>query len=302
MVTKSKSRRKYKGVPISVGERIFDAAMVLITFLICVIMIYPVLFILKQSFSSSDTVGLATLSLLPKEWSVAGYAFVLKNSNVWRGYGNTILRTVLSTVLGLIVSVGYAYPLSKPDLPHRRLLTFLIVVTMFVGGGTIPNYLLVSSLGLRNTIWCMVLPKLAKAYNIVIMRNFFMSLPRELDDAADIDGCNAIQTLILIVLPLSTAILATIGLWIVVENWNAWFDCLLYVSDSKLYVIQVVLRKILIEASSEVQDRHAAASSAVSEDVVKYCTIMVATVPILMVYPFLQRFFVKGLIVGSLKG
>lgn len=302
MVTKSKSRRKYKGVPISVGERIFDAAMVLITFLICVIMIYPVLFILKQSFSSSDTVGLATLSLLPKEWSVAGYAFVLKNSNVWRGYGNTIARTVLSTVLGLIVSVGYAYPLSKPDLPYRRLLTFLIVVTMFVGGGTIPNYLLVSSLGLRNTIWCMVLPKLAKAYNIVIMRNFFMSLPRELDDAADIDGCNAIQTLILIVLPLSTAILATIGLWIVVENWNAWFDCLLYVSDSKLYVIQVVLRKILIESSSEVQDRHAAASSAVSEDVVKYCTIMVATVPILMVYPFLQRFFVKGLIVGSLKG
>jgi putative aldouronate transport system permease protein len=282
------------------SERIADVFIVIITLLICLSMIYPIHYILKQSLSSADTVGLATLSMLPKEWSVEGYRYVLSNSNIWRGYGNTILRTLLSTVLGLVVSIGFAYPLSKRDLPFRKALTLLIVITMFIGGGMIPSYILVSNLGLRNTIWSMVLPKLAKAYNIIIMRNFFMSLPRELDEAAEIDGCNTLQTLIRIILPLSTAILATIGLWIIVENWNAWFDCLLYISNTKLYVIQVVLRKIIIESSAEVQD--AKRMETVSSDVMKYCTTIVATLPILMVYPFLQKYFVKGIITGSLKG
>ncbi|MGN0761937.1 MAG: carbohydrate ABC transporter permease, partial [Aristaeellaceae bacterium] len=282
-------------------ERIFDGVIVVITLMVCVTMVYPILYILKQSLSSSDTVGLASLSLVPKEWSLEGYKYVLSNSNIWRAYGVTLLRTVLSTALGLMVSIGYAYPLSKPDLPYRKSLTLLVVITTFFSGGTIPNYLLVTRLGLRNTIWCMVLPKLAKAYNIVIMRNFFMSLPRELDEAAMIDGCKPIQILFRIILPLSTAIMATIGLWIVVENWNAWYDCLLYVDDSRLYVIQVVLRKILMQASSEVQDKRLR-TEVVSEDVMKYCTIMVATIPILLVYPFLQKYFVKGVIVGSLKG
>lgn len=294
-------RRRYAGLPTPVSERVFDCIIIAFTLIVCLSMLYPLMYIIKQSFSSARTVGLAELTLLPREWSFEGYQYVLSNSNIWRGYLNTILRTLLSTVLGLIVAIGYSYPLSKADLPCRKALTLFVVLTMFIGGGTIPNYLLVTSLGLRNTIWAMVLPKLAKAYNIVIMRNFFMSLPAELDDAADIDGCNSVQTLVYIVLPLSTAILATIGLWIIVENWNAWFDCLLYISNTDLYVIQVVLRKILLEASAEVQDRQLV-SSAVSDDVVKYCTIVVATVPILMVYPFLQKYFVKGIIVGSLKG
>lgn len=289
------------GPPVSIAERIFDGVMILITLLVCFTMIHPFLYILKQSFSSSDAVGLATLSLFPKEWSVEGYRYVLSNSNIWNAYGVTLLRTVLSTVLGLMVSIGYAYPLSKPDLPYRRILTFLIVIPMFVGGGTIPNYLLVTSLGLRNTIWCMVLPKLAKAYNIVIMRNFFASLPKEIDEASVIDGCNPIQTMTRVMLPLSKAIMATVGLWIIVDNWNAWFDCLLYVDDSKLYVLQVVLRKILMQASNEVQDKKLQ-TDVVSEDVMKYCTIIVASVPILIIYPFLQKYFVKGVMVGSLKG
>ncbi|MGI5899161.1 MAG: carbohydrate ABC transporter permease [Christensenellales bacterium] len=287
-------------IPVPMGERIADVFIIIITLFVCFTMVYPIMYILKQSFSSADTVGLANLSLLPVKWSFEGYNYVLSNSNIWRGYANTIHRTVLSTILGLIVSIGYAYPLSKRDLPFRKGLTMLIVATMFIGGGMIPSYILVSNLGLRNTIWSMVLPKLAKAYNIVIMRNFFMSLPKELDEAAEIDGCNTLQTLIRVMLPLSSAILATIGLWIIVENWNAWFDCLLYVTDSKLYVIQVVLRKIIVETSSEVQDTKRLET--VSADVVKYCTIIAATLPILMVYPFLQKYFIKGIITGSLKG
>lgn len=301
MVSARSGRRRKSGPPTPLSERIFDGVIIVITLMVCITMIYPILYILKQSLSSSDTVGLASMSLLPKAWSLEGYKYVLSNSNIWHAYGVTILRTVLSTVLGLMVTIGYAYPLSKPDLPHRKPLTLLVVITMFFSGGTIPNYLLVTSMGLRNTIWCMVLPKLAKAYNIVIMRNFFMSLPKDLEEAAMIDGCKPIQTLIRIILPLSTAIMATIGLWIVVENWNAWYDCLLYVDDSRLYVIQVVLRKILMQASSEVQDKRLR-TEVVSEDVMKYCTIMVATLPILLVYPFLQKYFVKGVIVGSLKG
>ena len=300
MVT-AKVRRKSGIAPVSTGEKFFDGVLVLITLIICVSMIYPVIYILKQSLSSSDTVGLATLSLVPKEWSIEGYRYVLSNRYIWNAYGVTILRTSMSAVLGLLVAVGYAYPLSKHDIPYRKALTILIVIPMFIGGGTIPSYLLVTSLGLRNTIWCMVLPKLAKAYNIVIMRNFFASLPNDLDEAAMIDGCNPIQTLAKVFLPLSKPILATIGLWIIVDNWNAWFDCLLYIDNTKLYVLQVVLRKILLQASQEVQEKKLQ-TEVVSEDVMKYCTIMVATIPILCVYPFLQKYFVKGVMVGSLKG
>lgn len=289
-------------VPTSVSEKVFDLVMIVATFIVAVTMLYPVLFVLKQSLSSPNTVGLATLSLIPKEFSSAGYQYILRTRYVWTGFSNTVIRVILSTSLGLIVATGYAYPLSKKNLPFRNTLTLFIVITMFISGGLIPRYLLVRNLSLMNSMWSMVLPNLAKAFNLIIMRNFFMNIPVELEEAADIDGCNSIQAFLKIILPISMPIIATIGLWIMVDNWNAWFDCMLYITDPAKLVIQVVLRKIVFETSNEMLQTQIIRDSEISQDVVKYAVIIVATVPILMVYPFIQKYFVKGVIVGSLKG
>lgn len=295
-------KRRNKGVPVSPGERFFDGVMVVICLIMAVIMLYPVLYILKQSLSSADTVGLASVSLIPKEFSLDGYRYIFKTRYIWTGYANTIFRTVISTVLGLILAIGYAYPLSKKDLPFRNLLTYFIVVTMFVSGGLIPRYLLIRNLGLYDSRWALILPGLAKAYNLVIMRNFFMSLPDDLAEAAEIDGCSQIGVLFRIILPISKPIIATIGLWIVVDNWNAWFDSLLYINSADKLVLQAVLRRIIFDSSNELADMSAMVQQHISMDVVKYATIIVATVPVLCVYPFLQKYFVQGIMVGSLKG
>lgn len=297
------TKMRFKGPPVSATERIFDGVMVVFCVFFSFLMVYPVLYILKQSFSSANTVGVANLSLLPLEWSLDGYRYILRQKSIWIGFRNTFLRVGLSTGLGILLAIGYAYPLSKKDLPFRRMLTYLIVVTMFVSGGLIPRYILISkTLSLTNTIWSMVLPNLAKAFNIVMMRNFFMCLPSDLSEAAEIDGCGQLQTLLQIILPISKPILATVSMWIIVENWNAWFDCMLYITDPNGFVIQLVLRKIIFTLSSEVVSVGEMRESSIAQDVVKYCTIIVATVPVLAIYPFIQKYFVKGIMVGSLKG
>lgn len=294
-------KRRHSGPPVSRTERIFDGVIVICTLIVSFSMLYPLLFVLGRSFSSPDTVNLSGMSILPKKWSLIGYSFVLKSSFIWTGYLNTIIRTVLGTAIGLAVSIGYAYPLSKKNLPGRNVLTFMLILTMFASGGLVPEYILIKNLGLFDTIWSMVLPTAMKAFNVVIIRNFFMSIPEELDEAAEIDGSSAIGTLFSIMLPVSMPIIATISLWMIVQHWNAWFDCLLYMRDPNRFVLQIVLRRIIFESSVEMTGA-VSAEQQVSQEVVKYATIIVATAPILMVYPFIQKYFVKGVMMGSLKG
>ncbi|BFH67295.1 putative ABC transporter permease protein YtcP [Paenibacillus dendritiformis] len=290
----------------SIGEKVFDTANVVFLILFSITAVYPFLNVMSISFSTSSAANAYGLKLWPQEVSLDGYRAVFANKLIWTGYYNTIFRTVLGTFLNVIFSVMCAYPLSKKYLPHRNLFTAFIVFTMFFSGGLIPNYLLIKELGLLDSRWSLILPGLIAAFTMIIVRNYFMSLPEEVEESARIDGANDMRILFSIVLPMSMPIIATISLWYAVAHWNAWFDSLLYISDPNKAVLGNVLRKIVIEGSSQFQQFDQGfnqnGQTAVTPDIIKAATIMVATVPIICVYPFVQKYFVKGVIVGSLKG
>ncbi|PZM66664.1 carbohydrate ABC transporter permease [Paenibacillus dendritiformis] len=290
----------------SIGEKVFDTANVVFLILFSITAVYPFLNVMSVSFSTSSAANAYGLKLWPQEVSLDGYRAVFANKLIWTGYYNTIFRTVLGTFLNVIFSVMCAYPLSKKYLPHRNLFTAFIVFTMFFSGGLIPNYLLIKELGLLDSRWSLILPGLIAAFTMIIVRNYFMSLPEEVEESARIDGANDMRILFSIVLPMSMPIIATISLWYAVAHWNAWFDSLLYISDPNKAVLGNVLRKIVIEGSSQFQQFDQGfnqnGQATVTPDIIKAATIMVATVPIICVYPFVQKYFVKGVIVGSLKG
>jgi putative aldouronate transport system permease protein len=286
------SRRRAK------GEITFECVNGFIMVLLSFTTLYPFLFLIFQSLGNS-----ASISFLPKEFETAAYATVFKNSYIWSGFRNTILRTVVGTVLSVLVTTSGAYALSKPWFPNRRLWTGFIVFTMFFSGGLIPSYLLMKGLGLYNSFWAMILPGLCSAYNLTIMRNFFMGIPNELEESAKIDGANDIQIMLRIVIPISLPIIATISLWNAVGHWNAWFDCMIYITEPRNQVLQLILRHIVIEGTSQYMNFTGTMDTGTyTPEAVKAATTIVATLPILLAYPFIQKYFVKGVIVGSLKG
>jgi putative aldouronate transport system permease protein len=284
------------------GEKVGDVINVLLLGFIAATMVYPVLNVLSLSFSSSETVNIPGFRLIPKEFSLKGYEVVLNSRYIWTGYFNTILRTVANTVLGLMATIGIAYPLSKKQLPHRRLLTVFIVIPMLIDGGIIPRYLNVRALGLLDTRWALILPWLVRPFYVIVMRNFFASISESLEESAQMEGASPLQILIKIIIPVSTPIIATVVLWNMVSNWNKWLDCLIYIQDTNKYVLQIVLRRILFESSTEMMETRNATDSIVAQNVIKNATIIVAIVPIICVYPFIQKYFVKGIMLGSVKG
>ncbi len=263
--------------------------------------------LLNLSLSPSHIATKGGLLLYPREATWDNYSRVIDNRYIWLGYKNTLIRTVIGTAVQLYFTAMGAYVLSKRFFPHRTFWTFFIVFTMFFSGGLIPTYLVVKDLGLLNTYAAMVLPGFISAYNLVIMRNFFQSLPEEIEESCLIDGAGRFRIFMQIVLPLSKPILATVALWLAVGHWNAWFDVLIYISDDTMFTLQIVLRRIIITGSKEILDTSAAANAAANEAVVsseglKAACIFVTTLPILCAYPFVQKFFVKGIMIGSLKG
>lgn len=281
------------------GDILFDTLNVIFMVLLCATMVYPFLYLISMSFGNSATMG---INLIPKTWDTGAYTRVFRNEYIISGFGNTLLRTGVGTALTVFISICTAYPLSKRKLPHRGLWTGLIIFTMFFSGGLIPSYLLVRGLHLNNTIWSLVLPGLINTFNMIIMRNFFMSLPDSLEESAKIDGANDILILFRIVVPISLPIIATVLLWSAVGHWNAWFDCMIYISEPKKQVLQLVLYRIVMEGNKEMMDNGINENFFVSSDAVKAATIVVTTLPIMVVYPFVQKYFVKGVMVGSLKG
>lgn len=284
------------------SDRLFHAAVHSIAALIGISMVYPILHVLSLSLSSSDVVNVSGLHIIPREFSLEGYRYIVKSQHLWSGYGNTIIRVAGTTTLGLIVTIGYAYPLAKKELPGRTVLTIFIVITMFFGGGMIPVYLNVKNLGLLNTHWSLILPLLAKPFYIIIMRNFFMNIPQELEEASAIDGANPMQILYKVVVPVSMPIIMTIGLWTIVDQWNRWFDALIYITDPNKFVLQIVLRRIMFESSVELTGPNVMNRTDIAPEVIANATIIAATLPVLLVYPFIQKYFVRGVMVGSLKG
>jgi len=260
------------------------------------------LHLLSISFSPSHVATKGGLHLWPKEFTLKNYQEVFKNNYIWIGYKNTIIITIVGTVVKLCFTALGAYVLSKKYFPHRTFWTFYIVFTMFFSGGLIPSYLLNKQLGLMDNLLVLIVPGLISAYNLVIMRNFFQSLPEEVEESAMIDGAGRFRIFWAIVLPMSKPILATVGLWLAVGHWNSWYDVLIYITDETKFTLQIVLRRILLTGSKEVMEFTSTTQEMISSEGLKAATIYVATLPILCAYPFLQKYFVKGMNMGSLKG
>ena len=268
-------------------------------------MLYPFVNLIFQSVSPNWVITEANGMLLwPKEVTFANYQYVFHYPNVWNSYKNTIFVTVMGTSLSLVLTTMGGYALSKRDLPGRFAMTMLILITMWVSGGLIPGYLNLRRLGFLNTLWVMIIPDTISTGNLLLMRNFFLGMSEELKESAYIDGASEAVVLLKIVLPLSTPIIATMALFYGVSNWNEYTTPLLYNSDDKLHTIQVVLQKMYNNSVQKIQnmDDLTSTTSSIATEAVRSATVVFATVPIIMVYPFLQKYFAKGVMVGSLKG
>ena len=293
----------------SLSDKIFYTIVDILMLAALMMVVIPIMNVISNSISEPSAVLQGKVSIFPKGLSFDGYKAVFADNKIISGYANTILYTVSSTVLGVIVTVLCAYPLSRKDLKGRNTIMFLVTFTMLFSGGIIPNYLLIRSLHLINSRLSLILPGLINAYNIIIARTFFQSsIPDSLLEAAEIDGCGNMRFFCTIVLPLSKAILAVLTLYFAVANWNAWFNAYIYLSEPKKYPLQLVLKEILLANSMAAggdtvggADGDKAKMDALSE-VIKYASIMVSCLPIWCAYPFVQKYFVKGVMIGSIKG
>ncbi|WP_309122242.1 carbohydrate ABC transporter permease [Paenibacillus sp.] len=288
------------------SDRWFDAANYCILTLLLAAVLYPLYFVVIASVSDPDLVNAGRVWLYPREMTLEGYERIFGDDAVWYGYRNSLLYTVVGTAINVTLTLTGGYALSRRDLPGRTVFTFAIVFTMFFGGGLIPTYLLVKELGMVNTMWAMVVPNAVSAFNIVVARTFFQStIPKELLEAAAVDGCPNTLFFLRIALPLSMPIVAVLTLFSAVGHWNSYFQALIYLNRDELMPLQIVLRNLLI--ASEVSDVMTSdmASSADQQrivEVMKFGMIVVASLPMLALYPFLQKYFVKGVMIGSLKG
>lgn len=287
-----------------------------ILFILFMLVLLPILNLFANAFSNSDAVAAGKVALWPivknpaggfkPGISLKGFEAALKSKDILRGYGNTIMYTVVGTSLNLVLTILAAYPLSRDDLPGRNTFMMMFAFTMIFSGGMIPSYLLMQQLNLLNKPLVMILPMAINVFNLVICRTFFQNtIPKELLEAAQMDGCTDFRFLWQMVLPLSKAIIAVIGLYYAVYHWNAYFNAFLYLTDQKLYPLQIVLKDILISNTISPEMLEGAAVGSVDFNLVhvlKYALIIVACLPIWLVYPFVQKYFVQGVMIGSIKG
>jgi len=283
------------------GNRLFDIINHSVLFIVAIVCVLPFVYVLAVSFASPAEVAKGGLILWPKEWSLVSYQYIFSSDTLPRSLLVSIYITVVGTLINLAFTSLMAYPLSKPHLRGRNPILLGVLITMLFSGGMIPTYFVVNGLNLTNTLWSLMIPNAISAFNLIVLKNFFQQIPDGLEDSAKIDGCNDLGVLIRIVLPLSLPAMATFGLFYAVAHWNTFFNAILYINDNEKWPIQVLLREIVILAQSRVGD-----SSFDEMDVqpltIRMAVIVFATVPILLVYPFLQKHFAKGVMLGSVKG
>ena len=290
----------------SAGDRAFDVFLYAFAVLLLGLILYPLYFIVIASVSNPSLVAGGRVWFYPVGFNVDGYKALMGLGTFWRGYRNTIAYTAAGTLIGLMVNIPAAFALSRKDLKGRSLFMVYFLITMFFNGGLIPTFLTVQNFGLYDSFWVMVLPFSVAVYNIIVARTFFQnSLPQDMWDAAQIDGCGTFQYFVRIVLPLSKAILAVIALWTAVGHWNSYFNALIYTRSPELYPLQLVLRNLLIV--NEQQGAMLGSGDAQQEalriaSLLRYAVIIVSTVPVMCVYPFLQKYFIKGMTIGAIKG
>lgn len=291
----------------NINDMIFDLCIYVICAIVFLIIAYPLYFVVIASVSDSTLVSTGKVLLFPKGFSLFGYQEIFQDSRIWVGYKNTMIYSLLGTFVNLLLTLPAAYVLSRKEFRARRILMFFFVFTMFFNGGLIPTYLLMKDLQLIDTMWMFIIPFSVNVFNLIITRTFFeTSIPNELFEAASIDGCNHFTFFLKVVLPLSKAVVSVIGLYYLVWHWNDFFTGLIYIRDYNLQPLQIVLRDILL--SNQVFAEGAGSGGASGgyaqryADQIKYGVIIISTLPILIVYPFIQKYFEKGVMIGSVKG
>ncbi len=290
-------RKKVGGIRDTRGYTAFRVANVVVIIVLCFVTLYPFLNVIAVAFSSQGYINAGRVSIIPLGFNVTTFGTVMSDPMFWRNYGNTVLYTTVATAISMVLTTMFAYALSKKRLKGRPFFVGLAVFTMFFSGGIIPNYVLINSLGWRNTLWALVIPNAISIFNLLVMKAFFENFPEELEEAASIDGLTTYGILWRIVLPLSKAVLATMVLFYAVTFWNAWFGALLYMNKPELYPVTLYLRNLLM-SSAQPDGSDEGLQIAAN---VKAVTMLLTVLPIVCLYPFLQRYFVSGVMLGSVK-
>ncbi|MDD6871632.1 MAG: carbohydrate ABC transporter permease [Clostridiales bacterium] len=303
--TKKLSRKNSIKVPR--GDKIYYGIVNLFLFLFFMAILLPLLNVVASSFSEAKTVNQGKVLFWPVNFTTEGYKAVFQYKGIWRSYANTFLYTITGTAVNLAMTLMCAYPLARKDLPFKGPVVALFMFTMLFGGGTIPNYILIRNLHMMNTIWAMIIPGAISVYNMIIARTFIQNIPSDLEEAAKIDGCSDVRYFFSIVLPLSKTVISVLGLYYAVAHWNDYFTAFLYLSDNEKMPLQITLRAILInntfsaDAAASVNEETLLNNQAL-QDLLKYSLIIVSSVPVLIIYPFVKKYFLKGVMLGAVKG
>ena len=300
------SGRKTRRIRLSHSDKVFYTLVVILLTILFLSVLYPIIFVIAASFSNGQKVSSGKVVLWPVDPSLEGYSAVFNHKRVYSGFYNTVKYTLLGTVINVVICMMCAYPMSRRDLPGRNIFMFVFTFTMYFGGGMIPNYILMRDLHILDSTWVMILPGALSVYNMILARTYIQSsIPEELWEASLLDGCSDIRYLVRIVLPLSKAIIAVVAMYSAVGHWNSYFNAMLYIDSAEKQPLQIILREILLANQfdpSMFTDPELQAAKAYLADVLKYALIVVSTVPILCVYPFVQKYFIQGVMIGSLKG
>ena len=303
--TRKLSRKNAIKVPR--GDKIYYGIVNLFLFLFFMAILLPLINVVASSFSEAKAVNQGKVLFWPVQFTTKGYKAVFEYRGIWRSYANTFLYTITGTAVNLAMTLMCAYPLARKDLPFKGPVVALFMFTMLFGGGTIPNYILIRNLHMMNTIWAMIIPGAISVYNRIIARTFIQNIPSDLEEAAKIDGCSDVRYFFSIVLPLSKTVISVLGLYYAVAHWNDYFTAFLYLSDNEKMPLQITLRAILInntfsaDATASVNEETLLNNQAL-QDLLKYSLIIVSSVPVLIIYPFVKKYFLKGVMLGAVKG
>ena len=298
-----KKKSEFAKYPAGDKTILIIAYVILGIFLLAIVL--PVLYIILASFIDPITLQNKGVTFDFSKWTVTAYERVLSNSMIWVGFKNALIYSVLFTIISVIITLLAAYPMSRSDFRFKRFFNTIYVITMFFGGGLIPTYLLISDLGMLNTIWAILLPGAFSVWNMIIARTYYQGVPHDLEEAASIDGATEMVYFFKILLPVCTPIIATICMWQFVGMWNSYFDAMIYLNDVSKQPLQLVLRGILIQSQPEpgmVSDMQSTAQRAQLAELLKYATIIISSLPLLIMYPFFQRYFDSGIMAGAVKG
>ena len=300
-----KTKKKSEFAKLPTGDKTILIIGYVILGLFILAIILPVVYIILASFIDPITLQNSGLTFDFSKWTLTAYERVLSNSQIWVGFRNALIYSVLFTVISVVVTLLAAYPMSRTDFKGREFFNVIFVITMFFGGGLIPTYLLISNLGMLDTIWAILLPGAFSVWNMIIARTYYIGIPKDLQEAAEIDGATEMVYFFKILLPVCTPIIATIAMWQFVGMWNSYFDAMIYLNSASKQPLQLVLRSILIQSQPEpgmVSDMQSTAARAQLAELLKYATIIISSLPLMIMYPFFQKYFDNGIMAGAVKG